>query len=278
MTLLLTHPCGTLIRHPLVQPGNLLPRHVDVWCPPGYAEATSTRYPVIYMHDGQMLFDPAHAFNGQVWAIDQAIIKLMSDSGHPGAIIVGIWNSPARWAEYMPARPLCAPEAAAVRNAFVQKVGSEPRSDHYLHFLVNELKPLIDASYRTLPDQANTFVMGSSMGGLISLYAVTEHPGTFGGAACLSTHWPIGGNILVDAFGTLVPPPERHRLYFDYGTEGLDAGYEPFQLRMNHHMRAAGYAEGRDYIVQGFVGADHNEDAWRARVHIPLRFLLVPQA
>lgn len=263
-----------LVRHALMQPTGLPARDVDVWCPPGYRANITTRYPVIYMHDGQNLFDPATATNGETWGVGEALARLMRDEQLPGALIVGIGHSPGRVSEYMPARPLRAPEAVALRTSFFRQAGAEPVSDAYLHFLVAELKPMIDATYRTLPDQAHTFVMGSSMGGLISLYAVTEYPTIFGGAGCLSTHWPVGGNLLVDALGSALPPPGQHRLYFDYGTAGLDADYEPFQLRMNAHLRTAGYRAGHDVIVQRFSGAEHNEVAWRARVHLPLRFLL----
>lgn len=264
-------------RHELVQPAALPARHVDVWLPPGYG-AGAARHPVIYMHDGQNLFDPGAAYGGEVWGVGEALARLMREEGLPGAIIVGVWNSPGRWPEYMPARPLRAPGAAAVRESFVTQAGAEPASDDYLRFLTGELKPMIDAAYSTEPGRAHTFVMGSSMGGLASLYALTERPDVFGGAGCLSTHWVIGGDVLVDHFGAALPPPGRHRLYFDYGTAGLDAGYEPFQLRMDGHMRAAGYEEGRDFVSRRFESADHNEAAWRARVDLPLRFLLGPLA
>lgn len=261
---------GTILRH-VLQPSDLPARPVDVWLPPGYGSG-SVRYPVIYMHDGQNLFDPEGPFGS--WVVDGAMTRLMREQGLPGAIVVGVWNSPGRLVEYMPARPLRSPAAAALREGFVTQVGTEPVSDAYVRFLANELKPLIDATYRTWPEREHTFLMGSSMGGLISLYTLTERPELFGGAACLSTHWTIGGELLVDALGAALPPPGQHRLYFDYGTEGLDGAYEPFQLRMNGHLRAAGYREGHDYHALRFDGADHNEAAWRARLHLPLRFLL----
>ncbi len=249
-------------------------RHVDVWCPPGYDEASARRYPVIYMHDGQNLFDPAWAAYGIDWGVDEAIVRLMRDTGLPGAIVVGIWNSPDRRRDYMPARPLLLPEARAVRAAFVAEWGGDSMADDYLRFIALELKPFIDATYRTEAEQPHTFVMGSSMGGLISLYALVEYPDLFGGAGCLSTHWPIGDNVLVDWFGTALPPRGSHRLYFDVGTATLDATYEPFQRRMDDHLRAAGYEPGADWLTMKFEGAEHNEPAWRARVDISLAFLL----
>jgi predicted alpha/beta superfamily hydrolase len=116
--------------------------------------------------------------------------------------------------------------------------------------------------------------MGSSMGGLISLYAISEYPTVIGGAACISTHWPIGGTELVDEMARGLPDPSTHRLYFDFGTETLDSDYEAYQRRMDEHLRKAGYIENRNWSTRKFEGADHSEWSWRARVHIPLEFLL----
>lgn len=251
------------------------PRTVDVWRPPGYADATDVRYPVLYMHDGQNLFDPALAYGGVDWGIDEAVLRLIQQEGHPGVLIVGVWNSgEGRWLDYMPQQPA---QLAAVQATFAEWGRADSalvRSDRYLKFLVEELKPFIDAQYRTLPDQAHTVVMGSSMGGLISLYAVEQYPHIFGGAGCLSTHWPAGGDPLVDWMGQHLPPPGRHKLYFDYGTATLDALYESFQQRMDGHLAAAGYTREVDWMTRKFEGAEHNEAAWRARVDGPLAFLL----
>ncbi|HRY16426.1 MAG TPA: alpha/beta hydrolase-fold protein, partial [Candidatus Competibacteraceae bacterium] len=192
----------------------------------------------------------------------------------PGAIIVGVWNSPLRLQEYMPQKPLTTSGAQHILSQFVEQAGGAPLSDGYLRFLAEELKPFIDAHYPTLPDAAHTLVMGSSMGGLISLYALIEYPEVFGGAGCLSTHWPRGEAALVDALGAALPLPGQHRLYFDYGTETLDADYEPWQRRMDEWLRNAGYQEGQDWLTRKFPGAEHSERAWRVRVDLPLRFLL----
>jgi len=141
-------------------------------------------------------------------------------------------------------------------------------------YIITELKPFIDATYPTLADRQNTFMMGSSMGGLISLFALIEYPAIFGGAGCLSTHWPAGEEALVDFLGSRLPPAGQHRLYFDFGTATLDAAYEPYQHRMDGWLQAAGYQQGRDWLTRKFEGAEHSERAWRARVDIPLQFLL----
>lgn len=273
-TLSLSDGTGFIIRHADFSSHYVTPRPVDIWCPSDDGAAPATRYPVIYMHDGQNLFDSALSFIGVDWGMDEAMTRLIRESGRPGAIIVGVWNSPLRVREYMPRKPLFTPRGRPLLPRFIEQAGGEPLSESYLKFLVEELKPFIDATYPTLPDQAHTFVMGSSMGGLISLYALIEYPNVFGGAGCLSTHWPAGEEVLVDWLGAALPPAGRHKLYFDFGTETLDAAYEPYQQRMDEWVKAAGYRAGRDWLTRKLHGAEHSERAWRARVHIPLAFLL----
>ncbi|GAB6197395.1 hypothetical protein PAGU2595_027250 [Lysobacter xanthus] len=118
--------------------------------------------------------------------------------------------------------------------------------------------------------------MGSSMGGLASLYAVAQRPDVFGGAGAVSTHWPAGDGIAIDWFATHLPKAGLHRLWFDHGTRTLDAAYAPFQQRMDAAMPALGYRRGRDWTSRVFEGAEHNEAAWKARVDRALVFLLGP--
>ncbi|MFO1372068.1 MAG: alpha/beta hydrolase-fold protein [Candidatus Competibacteraceae bacterium] len=274
LTIPLSDGAGCISRHTDFPSRYITPRHVDVWCPSNDAVTPTTRYPVIYMHDGQNLFDPALSFIGVDWGMDEAMMRLVQNTGRPGATIVGVWNSPLRMREYMPHKPLFTLRGQPLLPRFIEQAGGEPLSEPYLKFLTEELKPFIDAAYPTLPGQSHTFVMGSSMGGLISLYALIEYPDIFGGAGCLSTHWPIGEEVLVDSLGAALPKAGRHKLYFDYGTETLDAAYEPYQRQMDEWVKAAGYQAGRDWSTRKFDRAEHSERAWRARVHIPLTFLL----
>ena len=264
---------GHINRHADFASRYVAPRHVDIWCPYGVAAPSATRYPVIYMHDGQNLFDPALSFIGVDWGMDEAMTRLIRDTGHPGAIVVGIWNSPLRWREYMPHKPLATPSGRRLLPRFIEQAGGEPLSSEYLRFIVEELKPFIDQNYPTLSEPGHTLVMGSSMGGLISLYALIEYPDVFGGTGCLSTHWPIGDEFMVTFLGKSLPIAGQHRLYFDHGTETLDHDYEPYQRLMDNFVRASGYETGRDWLTRKFGGAEHSERAWRARISIPLAFL-----
>ncbi|MFC5579057.1 alpha/beta hydrolase-fold protein [Lysobacter niabensis] len=249
-------------------------RNVDVWLPPGYAAHPHKRYPVLYMHDGQNLFDPALSYIGVDWGVDEAMTKLVAEGRAREAIVVGIWNTPLRLQEYMPRKPVTG-ESLAIG---VEGMGDLPAasiiSDGYLDFIVHELKPFIDTSYRTRAGRDDTFVMGSSMGGLISLYAAAEYPDVFGGVGAVSTHWPIGNGVVIDWLGTHLPDPRTHRLYFDHGTATLDAQYAPFQQRVDAIVREHGYRDGRNFSSRVFPGAEHSERAWRSRVEVPLEFLL----
>jgi predicted alpha/beta superfamily hydrolase len=265
---------GTLHRHENFPSRFIVPRQVDVWCHDRYFENPSDRYAVIYMHDGQNLFDAATAFGGSGWEIDKAITRLMDGKTIRGALVVGIWNTSQRWREYMPQKPYETDALRIHHESFLNSAAGEPVSDSYLRFIVDELKPFIDSEYRVRAERSNTFVMGSSMGGLISLYAISQYPEVFGGAGCLSTNWPVGQHELVKEMAKHLPDPESHKLYFDYGTKGLDALYEPYQQHMDEELRRAGYTENQSWMTQKFAGAEHSEKAWRERVEIPLSFLL----
>lgn len=247
-------------------------RNVDVWLPPSYSTNKKQKYPVLYMHDGQNLFDPKISYGGVDWAVDEVMTRLIAEKKVREAIVVGIWNTPKRVLEYMP-------QKAVAQNDTVQffdnKIpGKDFISDNYLKFIVTELKPFIDSNYRTKTDRDNTFIMGSSMGGLISLYAISEYPNIFGGAGCVSTHFPAGNGIVIEYMKTNLPDPKTHKIYFDYGTATLDAQYEPYQLKADEVMKAKGYVQDKNWITRKFKGAEHSEKAWRKRVDIPLMFLL----
>jgi predicted alpha/beta superfamily hydrolase len=269
---------GTVERLEKFESKHVASRYVDVWLPPSYSlpKAKRRRYPVIYVHDGQNLFDPASSFIGVDWGIDETMTRLIGEKTIPEAIIVAIWNTSKRLSEYMPQKPL-EQLAEADLDAMFKPVRREPLGDAYLRYLVTELKPAIDAHYRTLPDRAHTSLMGSSLGGLISLYAVCEYPDVFGGAACLSTAWQVANGVTVRELKKSLPDPRTHRLYFDFGTGTNDGSIEPFQQQVDALLKESGYTNGVNWVTQKFPGEEHSERAWRKRVHLPLQFLLNPK-
>lgn len=264
------------------------PHTLDVWLPPGYP--AQAPYAVLYMFDGNMLFDATQSWNHQSWHAADTAARLISERSTRPFIIVGIWNAgDRRESEYYPGKPwqsLTPAQRQLVRRMDLP-LPVDPYSDAYLRFLVQELKPRIEQRFRVSGATADTVVMGSSMGGLMAMYAISEYPGVFGGAGCLSTHWPGTAlkprlhNPSPDAFVTYLqthaPAPANHRLYFDHGTATLDAMYAPIQQRVDRLFRARGYTPA-DFRSEVFPGAAHTEDAWAARLDQPMQFLLPPRS
>lgn len=265
----------------------IFPRNIDIWLPEGYS--SQKKYAVLYMHDGQMLFDSTTTWNKQDWQADEVATKLMDAHKTKDFIIVGIWNGGAtRHPDYFPQKPYesLSPNQKVFVTNELKKIGRteenfQPVSDNYLRFLVKELKPYIDQHFSVKKDRANTFIAGSSMGGLISMYAICEYPEIFGGAACLSTHW-IGifsdtNNPIPEAFlkymDSHLPQPQTHKIYFDFGTATLDAFYPKHQAKVDELMRKKGFTSNNWETLQ-FEGEDHSEKAWAKRLHLPFGFLL----
>jgi enterochelin esterase-like enzyme len=282
-------PAGEIVRLAPFASDRVPPRAVDVWLPPGYDD--TGQYAVVYMHDGEVLFDAELSWNGMSWDAAGVAARLMAAGEVREFLIVAIPNAGAeRWSEYTPQRPfedMHGDDRARFEAIRRERAGGAPettvRSDAYVAWLVDELKPRIDARFATSPAREDTFIAGSSMGGLISLYALVERPGVFGGAACLSTHWPViftlednpfPDHMLAYLQGHL-PDVGPHRLYFDRGTEELDALYAGPQQRVDELFRSRHWTP-EHFVSRVYEGAGHNENAWQARLDVPLRFLLGP--
>ena len=279
---------GRLVEYPDMASAHAATRTVTVWLPPGYDEGAD-RHPVLYMHDGQNLFDADRAPFGE-WGVDEHLGRLIVTGQVRAPIVVGVWNTPLRLREYVPSELIAAlPEAT---RADVEAIyGGPSLSDGYLRFLVEVLKPRIDADFRTMTGRDDTAIMGSSMGGLISLIAMMNYSEVFGAAGCVSTHWPLRldaleGEALTAWRETVVaawcgviarglPSPATHRLYFDRGDETLDQFYAFFQSRIDQVVREAGWPADR-FRTLVFPGAEHNEKSWNSRLDTPLTFLLPP--
>ncbi|WP_353228780.1 alpha/beta hydrolase-fold protein [Novosphingobium sp.] len=268
---------GTLVQISAFPSALVTPRQVSIWLPAGYA-TSGRRYPVVYFHDGQNLFDPATAYGGKTWGVAETLSAM-----HVDAIVVGIWNTKQRGREYFPAKvfALLPPDQQA--NA-VATHGGAPLSDAYLQFIVTELKPAIDRAYRTRPGRADTSMAGSSMGGLISLYAMAEYPQVFGQVACLSVHWPMSDPrksdpaVVTAAWAGYLKTshwqPGQNRLYMDHGTLTLDSFYRPYAERMEAALPQMGWQRDKNWVSRVFEGGAHDEASWRARLATPMQFLL----
>ncbi len=263
-------------------------RNIDVWLPLGYNK--KKKYAVLYMHDGQMLFDPSTTWNKKSWLMDSSITKLIKEDKISEVIVIGIWNGgERRHSEYFPQKPfemLNMDQKASIKEAVRKNNASvfnnyEINSNNYLKFIVEELKPYIDKNFSTKTNSDNTFIAGSSMGGLISMYAICEYPNVFGGAICMSTHWPgifeMENNPIPGAFiqylNSNLPNAQNHKIYFDCGDQTLDALYPPLQNKVDDVMRKKGYSQ-KSWMTKYFTNQDHSEDAWSGRIQIPLQFML----
>ena len=280
-------PTGTIVRHTQFASAYVPPRNVDVWLPPNYNPAT--KYAVLYMSDGQMLYDTATTWNHQAWNMAEAVMEVQAAYPIKNVIIVGVWNGGSdRHREYFPQAVyelLTKAEQDTITKQLISKgrttTAFKPNSNNYLKFMVTELKPFIDKTYSTLPNAANTYIMGSSMGGLIAMYAICQYPKVFGGAACISTHWPgifqtthnPIPNAMLLYLQRHLPNPKNHKLYFDCGDQTLDSLYPPIQHRVDAVMQATAFTHN-NWLTNYVVGANHSEKAWASRVHIPLLFLL----
>ncbi len=245
-------------------------RHVEIWLPPGYEENPERRYKVLYMSDGQNLFDPRIANTGVDWGVDEAVTSLVEAGAIEPVIVVGVWSSARRGEEYSPWHG----------------------ADNYARFLIEELIPRVNAEFRTLTGPQSTAHMGSSMGGLLSFFLAVRHGEVFGACGCVSTHFPLSEAVVAQHFNfadkSAEPDPTPYilkdiegglavpkgaRLWFDYGSETLDAEYGPTHDAVRAWLIAQGLAEGGDFVVRRYDGAAHNEASWRARLKDPLTFL-----
>lgn len=275
---------GTLHRVDSFPSEYIKPRPVDVWLPKTYSK--DKKYAVLYMHDGQNLFDSTTTWNKQEWKVDDWASKLMNDNKTKDFIVIGIHNIPQlRWQDLFPQKAFDyineKTRDSLIELAKANNFNTNINGDNYLKFIVEELKPVIDNIYSVSTEKESTFVAGSSMGGLMSMYAISEYPEVFGGAACISTHWvgvmPMPKNPYPDAIFEYMkehlPSSKDHKLYFDYGNKTLDRLYPKYAPRVDEILKEKGYTNSNSMNLF-FEGTDHSEKSWNQRFDQPLIFLL----
>ena len=267
---------GSLTNYQAFPSRYVQPRTIRVWTPSDYDP--SKQYDVLYMHDGQMLFDARVSWNKQEWGVDEALDSLIALGRVRPCIVVGIDNTSERIGEYCPDDIVeYLPDGSRVYQ------GIEPQGNNYLRFIVEELKPFVDGVYSTFSDVSHTYVMGSSCGGLISSYALAKYPDVFGGAACLSTHCTLAypdpqkmDTAVCNAYRNYLKEhiaPNSRLLYMDNGDQTLDANYLHAQASISHELYAGGWDKAH-FMYRFFRGAAHKEDDWQKRLDIPILFLL----
>jgi predicted alpha/beta superfamily hydrolase len=239
-------------------------RQLVVYLPPGYHDDESRRYPVLYMQDGQNLFDGRTSFvPGQHWHLNETADNLIREGAVEPLIIVGVYHAGARRIEeYTP----------SVDPHF--KTGG--RADLYARMLTEELKPFIDAAYRTKPGREHTGVGGSSLGGLVSLYVGLSRGETFGRVVAMSPSLWWDGCWLLRHLDTVARGPKA-KVWLDAGTlEGANTDCNAEALR--DALVTRGYAPGSEVEFMRAVGARHSEQDWAHRVHHGLRFTFAARA
>lgn len=256
-------PNATLHRHEQFHSAFLADdRDLLVWLPPGYAGEPDRRYPVLYMHDGQNLFDPDTAFQpGEHWRVGETASELIVADHLQPLIIVGIYNTgEERIHEYTPTKD------ARLGGGLAGAYG---------RLIVEEVKPLIDRSYRTLPGVAHTGLGGSSLGGLVTLHLGFTHPDVFSRLAVLSPSVWWDRRAILTTVRQARPRPAL-RLWVDMGTAEGRRGLDDARL-LKAALVGAGYLEGVDLHYAEFEDATHSEAAWAARVGPMLKWLFPPQ-
>ena len=223
-------------------------RKLRIYLPPSYQENAAKRYPVLYMHDGQNLFDAKTAAYGVEWGIDETVNRLVATGVMDEVIVVGIDNTPERIAEYT---PCCDP-----------KYGGG-KLDGYQAFVVDTVKPYIDKTYRTLAGNQNTAVMGSSLGGIASVAMGQRRPDVFSKAGGVSSSFWWNGGDMVSQPAARVPV----KFYLDAGARD-DGLAETTQMRDAMHRQ--GYKADADLMFVADPNGSHNEKSWAARVEKPL--------
>lgn len=268
---------GRLLEYQGIAATGLPDQRLTIWLPPGYDEGTQ-RYRVLYMHDGHNLFDPAKSNFNKVWAADKAMLAVMAAGTVEPHIIIGIWApGEDRYRQYLP-RPIFDRASPALRARMDERAQGVMVSKAYLDWITGPLKSWVDAQFRTLPGRDHTAIVGSSMGGLMSCYAFMERPDVFGRAGCVSSHWPavdprdVAGvdgelqEILDQWFAERLGQPDGRRLWLDHGTATLDAYYAPYQQVVDARIAAQGWQRGKDWESRVYEGAEHEENAWAARL------------
>ena len=265
----------------------LPPQRITIRLPAGY-DSSDRRYPVLYMYDGQNLFDPATTHYGKAWMVQDVVDGLVAEGKTEPHIIVGLWSQDGegdRYRQYLPKPAAVGASGPLAADVTDYAAGKPVVSDLHLAWLADTMKPWVDAHFRTRPAREDTTIIGASMGGVMACYAAIERPDIFGRAACVSSHWPIGNPEADDAqraqaiavwdawLAARLDDPDGQRIWMDHGTALLDAFYPPYQRAITRIFEREGWVRGRDFEAREYEGAEHDEIAWNARLPDMLTFL-----
>lgn len=241
-------------------------RDLLIWLPQSYGTESSRRFPVIYLHDGDNVFNPlTSVFTGVDLAADEWVNLLSSRGIAPESIVVGIRHPDGFSEEDHPLRDVdLSPELGGAA---------------YSRFVAGELVPHMDTHYRTLARPEARILGGVALGALNTFYTALTHPGVFANFLCLSTSFEDVSMSLpsesrqLNLLTTLTAPPVGTRMYFDYGTHGIDECYAPYHAELGSLLRQKGWKDGNQFVIRKIEGGTHDEISWRARLGPALEFL-----
>lgn len=242
---------GTVMYHGKFRGVGIKPRDIIVWLPPGYDSNSDKRYPVLYMHDGQNIIDPATSTFQIDWQIDETADSLIRKGMIEPIIIVGIYNTIDRDDEY----------------------SDEPLGIAYMNFIVDSLKPFIDRNYRTKADKENTANGGASLGGLISFVLIWEHSEIFSKAICYSPAFKIEKYDFVEDVNSYNGNKKNIKVYINNGDGELDSQLQPGVNKMIEVLNNQGYSEGIDFYFHEDKNSQHGERYWAKSIWRALIYL-----
>lgn len=246
---------GTFELHQAMETPGLTPRDVMVWLPPAYHLDTISKYNVLYMHDGQNVFDPQKSYAGVSWRAHLICDSLMQLQIIEPLIIVAIDNTADRLEEYTPGE----------------------KGELYMAFVAEVLKPFIDNKYRTYPEKQKTITAGASAGGTISFMLAWHYNDVFSKAICMSPALKIvNSGYEIDLVQTVEKREGRPKdafFYIDNGGKGMDEWLQPGIYQMLDAMREKGYRDGESFVWYHDPTADHNEEAWSSRFPYALKII-----
>lgn len=257
-------------------------RRVDYWAPTGGSDR------VILAHDGQNIFDKRTATRGQTWELAQHSVDIALEYGVTPPVVIGVFHSASAQDPFGRAKDL-APQypfqngvtPILGRSGFWQREQpsfplDEIRSDTYLAHIVEEIIPTVAHATGSTFEASKSAMLGSSMGGLATLYAMKSYSSLFHTALAFSPHWIIGENPLVEALIKPLNPAALPKLWMSRGTKGHDRNYGPFQELADEIAQANGYREGSNFQTHIYKRTGHNERSWRGYLPQALRFWLKP--
>jgi predicted alpha/beta superfamily hydrolase len=249
-------------------------RIIDYWAPHTRTDS------VLIAHDGQNVFDgKTSTHRRRTWEIGQSVNRLSKEMGINAPAVIAIWNgnTPADpWARLKELAPekVLRNGVKVIASDVIPVTIDQLYGDRYLDEIFSQYVPAIVEHLGIELSPEKTAMIGSSMGGLSTLYALANHGEKFHTALALSTHWSLGGMPLVDALIEELPMHGPHNVYMSRGTKGLDADYEPFQLHADSLMIKKGYRAEHSFVTRVHNRTGHNEKSWASYIDEPISFWL----